>query len=353
MRSSSMQEILTLRQRGQARKSPTLSFPVRSGRVWPHIRPVIVDPSSSRGMSNSARSVSGSPQATAPHSVWNCRVIGPGGRCVECSGRADCLADGSRGRRRATAVREPARATGLAVARPAGRLGDLPRVVHASQGRRAARGCCGPGLDGGHPSHSHHCLRCSLPRVGTYLPPAWPPEVAAPGTADFRQSARAWLWTLVPSGYHDHQVLRDHPSVVVVLARHLLVARFKAARAGYRTAATQLAAHMPPHQGAGGTGCLQGGRRTARRGRKRPGPGGPGDARGGAHPEAGCPGAVVSLTVLTDDHTGRLIAGRGRLAAGGDAGCVSDDLPAAVPDCRHVSGELLDVPDCGCGQLPC
>jgi hypothetical protein len=88
---------------------------------------------------------------------------------------------------------------------------------------------------------------CTLHEVGTYTPSPWPHGVSLPGTPRFRTSALAWLWTLVPDSYHDYPVLREHPAAVVALARHMLIARYEAARSGYRTVNDELAAQLPPH----------------------------------------------------------------------------------------------------------
>ena len=52
----------------------------------------------------------------------------------------------------------------------------------------------------------------------------------------------------MPEGYLQQQILRDHPVDPVSIARRMLVARYEAAREGYRTIHTELGGLLPPHQ---------------------------------------------------------------------------------------------------------
>ncbi|NRQ36483.1 hypothetical protein HII36_32315 [Nonomuraea sp. NN258] len=80
-----------------------------------------------------------------------------------------------------------------------------------------------------------------------YLPPEWPPEVRPPSVPDWEASATAWLLDALPADYRQYEVLRRHPVALVSMASAHVEAAVQAARAGYRKAAVDLKAHLPPH----------------------------------------------------------------------------------------------------------
>jgi hypothetical protein len=82
--------------------------------------------------------------------------------------------------------------------------------------------------------------------VTSYVPPGWPPGVHPPDSAEFEDSAVAWLLGVVPPDYLLHGVLRRHPVALAALARHHLAACVEGARNGYRTARTELGPSLPP-----------------------------------------------------------------------------------------------------------
>jgi hypothetical protein len=82
--------------------------------------------------------------------------------------------------------------------------------------------------------------------VTSYVPPGWPAGVHPPGSAEFEQTAVAWLLGVVPPDYLLHGVLRRHPIALASLARHHLTACVEGARRGYRTARSELGPSLPP-----------------------------------------------------------------------------------------------------------
>ena len=52
---------------------------------------------------------------------------------------------------------------------------------------------------------------------------------------------------MVPPDYRLHGVLRRHPAALAAMARHHTQACVEGARAGYRTARTELGETIPPH----------------------------------------------------------------------------------------------------------
>ena len=57
----------------------------------------------------------------------------------------------------------------------------------------------------------------------------------------------AWLFEFVPAEYRRYGVLRRYPAALSRMARHHVSAAVEAARAGFRTARTELAGVLPPH----------------------------------------------------------------------------------------------------------
>jgi hypothetical protein len=72
--------------------------------------------------------------------------------------------------------------------------------------------------------------------MAAYIPPGWPTGVHPPGSEDFEATAIAWLLDVVPPDFRLHGVLRRHPVALAAMAR-----------AGYRTARTDLGEMLPPH----------------------------------------------------------------------------------------------------------
>jgi hypothetical protein len=71
--------------------------------------------------------------------------------------------------------------------------------------------------------------------------------VHPPGSEDFEATAIAWLLDVVPPDFRMHGVLRRHPAALAAMARHHTQACVEGARAGYRTARTELGELLPPH----------------------------------------------------------------------------------------------------------
>jgi len=83
--------------------------------------------------------------------------------------------------------------------------------------------------------------------MAAYIPPGWPTGVHPPGSEDFEATAIAWLLDVVPPDFRLHGVLRRHPAALAAMARHHTQACVEGARAGYRTARTELGELLPPH----------------------------------------------------------------------------------------------------------
>jgi hypothetical protein len=79
-----------------------------------------------------------------------------------------------------------------------------------------------------------------------YVPAGWPAAVASPGSEEFEPSAVSWLLDLVPD-LRGHTMARRHPVILAAIARHVVTGAAEGARAGYRTARTELGAVVPPH----------------------------------------------------------------------------------------------------------
>jgi len=90
-------------------------------------------------------------------------------------------------------------------------------------------------------------MACYAAIMAAYIPPGWPTGVHPPGSEDFEATAIAWLLDVVPPDFRLHGVLRRHPVALAVMARHHTQACVEGARAGYRTARTELGETLPPH----------------------------------------------------------------------------------------------------------
>jgi hypothetical protein len=56
----------------------------------------------------------------------------------------------------------------------------------------------------------------------------------------------AWLLDLVPD-LRGHSVVRRHPVIMAVIARHMVTGTLEGARQGYRVARSELGQAVPPH----------------------------------------------------------------------------------------------------------
>src|ERR1700723_4239178 len=90
-------------------------------------------------------------------------------------------------------------------------------------------------------------MACYAAIMAAYIPPDWPTGGHPPGSGDFETPAVAWLLGVVPPDYRLHGVLRRHPAALAAMARHHTQACVEGARAGYRTARTELGEALPPH----------------------------------------------------------------------------------------------------------
>jgi hypothetical protein len=83
--------------------------------------------------------------------------------------------------------------------------------------------------------------------MAAYVPPGWPSGVHPPGSEDFERTAVAWLLDVVPADYRLYGVLRRYPLALAAMAVHHADACVAGARAGYRTARTEVGDALPPH----------------------------------------------------------------------------------------------------------
>ena len=67
-----------------------------------------------------------------------------------------------------------------------------------------------------------------------------------PGSEDWEASAVAWLIDQAPD-LRSHTMARRHPVILAVIVRHTLAGALEGARAGYRTARTELGEAVPLH----------------------------------------------------------------------------------------------------------
>lgn len=72
--------------------------------------------------------------------------------------------------------------------------------------------------------------------------------IPAPGNGRWEDRAVAWLFDVIPPGYREHAILREHPAALVFLARHHVNACLEGSRHGYRTVRTELSETLPPHR---------------------------------------------------------------------------------------------------------
>lgn len=79
-----------------------------------------------------------------------------------------------------------------------------------------------------------------------YRPAGWPEAVAPPGTEDWEATAIGWMLDLVPD-LRGATMVRRHPVILAVIARHIVTGSLDGARQGYRIARTELGEAVPPH----------------------------------------------------------------------------------------------------------
>lgn len=82
--------------------------------------------------------------------------------------------------------------------------------------------------------------------MDVHLPSGWPQAVAPPGTRDWETTAVDWLLNGVVPDLRAHTV-RRYPVALAAIARHVTAGAVDGARAGYRTARTELGTELPPH----------------------------------------------------------------------------------------------------------
>src|SRR3984957_12529116 len=90
-------------------------------------------------------------------------------------------------------------------------------------------------------------MACYAAVMAAYVPPDWPTGVHPPGTEDFETTAVAWLLRVVPPAFRLPGGPRRPPAALAAMARHHTQACVEGARAGYRTARTELGETLPPH----------------------------------------------------------------------------------------------------------
>jgi hypothetical protein len=88
------------------------------------------------------------------------------------------------------------------------------------------------------------CYRLAMADV--FQPAGWPEAVAPPGSEDWEATAVSWLLDAVPD-LRGHTMVRRHPVILAVIARHILTGSLDGARQGYRIARTELGEAVPPH----------------------------------------------------------------------------------------------------------
>jgi hypothetical protein len=83
--------------------------------------------------------------------------------------------------------------------------------------------------------------------MGSYVPPGWPASVPPPDTGRWEEAAIAWLLDVIPPGYGDEEILRQHPAALIWIARNITGACYEEARTAYRITRTELSDMIPPH----------------------------------------------------------------------------------------------------------
>lgn len=84
-----------------------------------------------------------------------------------------------------------------------------------------------------------------VPVTDVHVPAGWPDGLAPPGSDAFEAAAVTWMLELAPD-LRTHAVKR-YPAALAALARHVTAGAAEGARAGYRTARTELGTVLPPH----------------------------------------------------------------------------------------------------------
>ncbi|WP_346101379.1 hypothetical protein [Nonomuraea maheshkhaliensis] len=78
------------------------------------------------------------------------------------------------------------------------------------------------------------------------LPSGWPQQVPPPGVNGWEKAALTWLFEQIPADYRKHIVFAEHPAALASAALVHLQHAYRAVAAGYRTAAVDLKAYLPP-----------------------------------------------------------------------------------------------------------
>ncbi|GAB3926353.1 hypothetical protein GCM10011575_07430 [Microlunatus endophyticus] len=73
-----------------------------------------------------------------------------------------------------------------------------------------------------------------------YAPPGWPEVVRPPGAVDWDAQAVAYLLDCCPADFRSYPVLRRHPMVLAVFARHSVRGQRRAAADGVSTVRSDL-----------------------------------------------------------------------------------------------------------------
>jgi hypothetical protein len=80
-------------------------------------------------------------------------------------------------------------------------------------------------------------------------PPRWPGAVCPPASADFEQSAKAWLFELAPARWWHEEILHRYPVELARMVRLRLEGDIMAMQAGLRAASRNVLGHEPARAG--------------------------------------------------------------------------------------------------------
>ena len=83
------------------------------------------------------------------------------------------------------------------------------------------------------------------PRPG-FAPPGWPDRVRPPGSAEWEESAAAFLFDCCPADYRAHPGLRRHPVVLGMFAVEFVDSQARASVEGLARVRTGLADYVRP-----------------------------------------------------------------------------------------------------------
>lgn len=85
-----------------------------------------------------------------------------------------------------------------------------------------------------------------LPVTDVHVPAGWPQAVSPPGSEDLEATAVEWLLSELVPGLRT-SAIRRYPVALAAIAKHVATGAVDGARAGYRTARTELGEALPPH----------------------------------------------------------------------------------------------------------